>query len=86
MRSSRPSDLLDWSSDTVSQEDVRPVPSNANELPFHIQANSMAHSPRKFALVMHSRRLYAPESHKLIQNSLEVFSVFCQINPIQKFT
>jgi len=84
MRSSRPSDLLDWSSDTASQKDVSPVPSNANELPFQKQANFMANSPRKFALIMHSRRLYAAESHKLIQNILEVFPVFFQKNPIHK--
>jgi hypothetical protein len=35
MRSSRSSDLLDWASETVSQKDVRPVTSNANELLFH---------------------------------------------------
>ena len=86
MRSSLSSDLLDWSSDTVSQKDVSPVTINYNELLFHKQANSMANSPRKFALVMHGRRIYVPETHKLIQNSLEVFYVFCQINPIHKVT
>jgi len=86
MRSSLSSDLLVWSSDTVSQKDVSPVTINSNELLFHKQANSMANSHRKFALVTHGRRIYAPETHKLIQNSPEVFSILCQINPIHKVT
>jgi hypothetical protein len=86
MRSSGSSDLLDRPSDTVSQKDVSPVTSNANELLFHKQANSMTNSRRTFASVRHSRRLYAPESHKHIQNSLEVLSVLCQINPIPMVT
>jgi len=85
MRSTRSSDLH-RSTDTVSQKDVSPVTSNANVLLFHKQANYMANCPRKFALVMHSRRLYAPQSHKRIQNSLEVLCVFCQINPIHMVT
>jgi hypothetical protein len=79
-------DLLDRPSDTVSQKDVSPVPTNANEILFHKQANPMTNSPRKSALVMHSPRLYAPESHKRIQNTLEVLSLLCQINPIHMVT
>jgi hypothetical protein len=61
----------------VGQKDVSSVTSNGNELPFHKQANSMTNRPRTFALGMHSRRLYAPESPKRIQKSLE--SVICTL-------